>query len=479
MSFPRASSSEHGLSDKALGKFVSTLEEVNGHSFMLIKKGFVIAEGWWAPYKSEYLHTMFSVTKSFTSIAIGFAVDEGRLSVEDKILSFFEGVLPSKPCENMQKITVKNLLTMSSGHTGELDIGWNVWAYDVSARGREIDHVYEFLTSYVPVAPGTEFHYNTSATYMLGVILTKLTGLSVLEYLKPRLLEPLGIAELTSESDSKGYGTAGFGFQTRTEDLAKFCTFLLHKGKWNGHQLLSEEWVEQATKKQIETVPTTLEKNPQYKAGYGYQFWRCSDSDIFRADGLWGQYGYVCPSKDLVLVVTAGSTATSLILDAALELIETGFETTSEAKVGMSETLSHLSIKGVSGVPISSKPLKLNFRISKNPILIDTMEIDTISKTISFSKKGGDYSFAIGEGQWIDTKIADDPDGMADYLGDVACSGAWIGSQLVLKIVHTRTPYTDTLKFDITDTTLLCHFSRYPFLDTFEHEWEVLGIRID
>ena len=284
MSLPRAATSANRLDSNAVLQLVDKLGEVNCHSVMIVRHGHVVAEAWWAPYRKEYRHTMFSLTKSFTSIAIGFAVQEGLLSVHDHVLKFFPGVLPCMPCEYMTKMTVRDLLTMTTGHTAEHPNRWYGFGRSKEERNAEKDHLYHFLTSYVDHEPGSEFFYNTPATYMCGSILHTLTGQSVFEYLGPRLLDPLGITNYHCEVNSRGLNPSGFGAQLCTEDMAKFGVFLLNRGKWNGDQLLSAQWIDEATGWQVDNSNHPIGM-PDWQSGYGYQFWRCAVPRVYRGDG--------------------------------------------------------------------------------------------------------------------------------------------------------------------------------------------------
>jgi CubicO group peptidase (beta-lactamase class C family) len=482
MVLSRGSCELAGISEQAVHELVTKLEEYNCHSFMIIRDGIIAAEGWWDPYKPENTHSMFSVTKSFTSVAIGFAVDEGLLSVDDKVLSFFPGLLPSPPCENMQKMQVKHLLTMSTGHTSDLDFGWSFSVYNVEDRGHENDHVYTFLTSYVPLTPGTEWHYNTAATFMLGAVLHRLTGKNVLDYLRPRLLDPLEITEIFSEENTKGTTPAGFGFQVTTYDLAKFGYFLLNRGKWNGKQLLSERWIDEASSKQIDTLPTNENDHHQSKAGYCYQFWLCSDGKSFRADGLFGQLAIMSPDLNTVVALTCGSEDKPKILDAVFEALNTGFSNNDKSNsysLSLMERLQNLTMPHPQGEAIGSFNLKVprpKYELSENMLNITAVRFDVEASTFEIWKQERHCTIGIGKGKWLVSKTGEDPYGMADFFGDVACAGAWVEDKLVLKIIHTLTPYTDTFEFNLKEESLIGEFRRFPC--NFRPDCKLLGLRV-
>lgn len=232
-SFSTASPASLGVSPAGLQTFLEEIDRrhLGVHGFVLLRRGITIAEGWWKPYRAELPHQLFSLSKSFTSTAIGFAVQEGLLRLDDRVVSFFPEKLPCRPCENMEKMQIRHLLTMSTGHSVEPDI---FHPGKLAA---------EFLRSYVDLEPGSRFLYNTAATYMLSAILQKRTGETLTRYLTPRLFRPLGIPVPQWDSDPDGVNLGGFGLNLDTRSIARFGQFLLQKGCWNGRQLLNPEWI--------------------------------------------------------------------------------------------------------------------------------------------------------------------------------------------------------------------------------------------
>ncbi|MDJ1495200.1 serine hydrolase [Cytophagaceae bacterium DM2B3-1] len=293
----RTSPESQGVSSSAILNFIkaTSTSNIDWHSFMLLRHGKVIAEGWWQPFAAEYKHTLYSLSKSFTSTAIGLLVKEGKLSVEDSVLSLFADEAPSSPDENLKQMKVKHLLTMNTGH-GE----------DTMPKLREQEKqqtwTKTFLSQPVAFQPGTHFLYNTGATYMLGAIVHKKTGQTLTQYLEPRLFQPLGIKNYDWEVSPQGLNTAGYGLRVKTEDIALLGQLYLQKGKWNGKEILTESWVDDATKAQT----TSQAGDGDWSQGYGYQFWRCKPG-FYRGDGAFGQYCFVMPQYDAVLAVTSES----------------------------------------------------------------------------------------------------------------------------------------------------------------------------
>ncbi len=289
-----------GVTSQSILNFIEAVENSNHElqSFVYLRHGKIIAKGWWSPYKPELKHTLYSLSKSFTSTAVGFAVGENLLSANDKVISFFPDELPDTISENLAKLEVRHLLTMSVGQFPEPTF---------SIISSNNDWVKAFLATPIVYEPGTKFLYNTAATYMLAAIVKKVTGENVVDYLKPRLFEPLNITGSDWEVDPKGINTGGWGLRLKTEDLAKFGQLYLQNGIWNGKQVLPENWAKEATTKKIdqnpEATPEQLAKD-DWLQGYGYKFWR-SRHNSYRGDGAYGQYILVFPEQDAVIAITA------------------------------------------------------------------------------------------------------------------------------------------------------------------------------
>lgn len=289
---PRSTPESQGVSSAGVFAFIDAADKtIEGmHSFMLVRHGQVVAEGWWSPYNPDSRHVLYSLSKSFTSTAVGLAAAEGKLSVDDEVLKFFPDDVPPDPSNNLKAMRVSDLLRMSTGHQTE------------PPRPRDQAWTKAFLAHPVPFKPGTHFLYNTSATYMASAIVQKATGMTVLDYLQPRLFGPLGIENPTWELSPQGVSLGGYGLSIRTEDIARFGQLFLQKGKWQGKQLVPAAWVEAATARQTSNGSNP---NSDWDQGYGYQFWRSRHS-AYRGDGAFGQYCIVMPEQDAVIAITAG-----------------------------------------------------------------------------------------------------------------------------------------------------------------------------
>src|SRR5579859_2779676 len=310
---PRSTPEAQGVRSEGIMDFLRAIEESKHefHSFMMLRHGQVIAEGWWSPYRAELNHMLYSLSKSFTSTAVGLARAEGKLSVEDPVTSFFPDKLPNELSENLRGLKIKHLLTMSVGHAQD----------STPSLTKEEDWVRTFLSLPIANPPGTAFLYNSSATYMLSAIVQKVTGQKVIDFLKPRLFEPLGIKEMTWETCPLGINTGGWGLSVRTENLAEFGQLYLQKGAWNDRQIIPAEWVEEATSFKIQQPGADLEKlkrESDWHQGYCYQFWRCRHN-AFRGDGAFGQFTIVLPEQDAVISITSESPSMQGELDLVWE----------------------------------------------------------------------------------------------------------------------------------------------------------------
>lgn len=299
---PRLSPHSCGVVAGGIADFLDSVEQGGPevHSLMVVRHGAVVAEGWRAPYGPGVVHEMFSLTKAFASTAIGFARAEGLLDLGDLVLDHLRDLAPAHPDANLERMTVRHLLTMTTGHAQ----GVHDALYDLPDWERAI------LALPVEHEPGTEFTYNSAATYLLGAILHRRTGLGLAEYLRPRLFEPLGIADPRWELSPSGLENGGFGLSLTTEDIACFGQLYLDGGRWQGAQVLPVGWAQEATALQ---VPSHL-GDADWERGYGYAFWQCRHGAV-RGDGAFGQFCVLLPEHDAVVVITSGTPDLQGVLD--------------------------------------------------------------------------------------------------------------------------------------------------------------------
>ncbi|MCR8630534.1 serine hydrolase domain-containing protein [Paenibacillus radicis (ex Xue et al. 2023)] len=304
----RGKPEEQEVSSTGIQTFIKSVDASNLelHSFMLLRHGIVLAEKWWPPYEPERPHLLHSISKSFTSTAVGLAVREGLMSIEDQVIAFFPDEITPEIKQNMGQLLVSHLLTMSTGHVQDPTAPMMNQAIGNWIKG--------FLEIPVEKPPGTYFVYNSGASYILAAILHKVTGQSLLDYLQPRIFEPLGIEGVIWDTCPRGINCGGWGMSIRTEDMAKFGQFYLQKGEWNGQQLLPLHWVETATRSHISTEG---EQGIDKQQGYGYQFYLCRYG--YTARGAHGQFVIVLPEQDAVIAITSDVKNMQAVLDLVWE----------------------------------------------------------------------------------------------------------------------------------------------------------------
>ncbi len=438
---PHSGPEAQGISSEAILSFLKTAEEKidSLHGLVLIRHGKIVAEGSWAPYAAGSPHELYSLSKSFTSTAVGLAVTDGKFSIDDDVLKFFPDDTPAVPSANLKAMRVRDLLTMSTGHQDEPSPAADV----ISAK--------TFLAQPVPHKPGTHFKYNTAATFMLSAIVQKVTGQSVLEYLRPRLFAPLGIENPTWDTNAQGITLGGYGLSLRTQDVARLGQLYLQKGKWQGRQLVPSAWVDLATTRQVSNG-----SNPSsdWDQGYGFQFWR-SRNGAYRGDGAFGQYCLVMPAQDAVLAITAGLADMQNVLNLVWKELLPAMQPrplarNEESQKKLADRLAHLSLRPVQGQPSSPQATRISgatFSFSVNDHKVESVTLDSGSTSVlTLGFAGRKARIDLGRNEWKTGRLT--LPGAADRA--VAASGAWIAEDtFVAKMCFTETPFvlTVTLRF--------------------------------
>ena len=410
------------------------------HSFMLVRHGHVVAEGWWAPYHAEAPHALYSLSKSFTATAIGLAVAEGKLSLDDEVLKLFPAEAPSMPAGNLRAMRVSDLLRMSTGHQTE------------PPRKSDEPWAKTFLAHPVPFKPGTHFLYNTSATYMLSAAVQKATGQTVLDFLRPRLFDPLGIKNPTWEASPQGVTAGGYGLSIRTEDIAKFGQLYLQKGTWHGKQLVPQAWVEAATARQ-----TSNGSNPKsdWDQGYGYQFW-CSRHGAYRGDGAFGQFCIVLPQEEVVIAITSGvrdmQAVLNLVWDKLLPALKPApLPADEEASTKLERVLKGLSLRTPEPSGTEPKAASKTYVFPANDRKLESIRLEPGgadgTATLVARVNGSERRIACGRGAWQKGRAA------WGRLSEqpAAASGAWTADDtFTAKLCFYETPFIVTLRLKFT-----------------------------
>jgi len=445
--FARTSPEAQGISSTAIQSFVDSIEAagIEMHSLMLVRHGNVVAEGWWTPYAAERQHVLFSLSKSFTSTAAGLAVHEGLLGLDDLVISYFPDYLPTVVSDNLGKMRVRDLLSMSTGHSEDTLPGF--------FRNKMTGWESHFLAMEVAHEPGTHFLYNSGATYMVASIVTKVTGMSLTEYLTPRLFEPLGIVDPWWEKSPTGVDVGGWGLNIRTEDIAKFGQLYLQKGRWGDRQLIPESWVDTATSSHISNGD-----NPEseWNQGYGFQFWMCRHN-AYRGDGAFGQFCVVMPEQDAVFAATGGTGDLQGVLNRVWEHLLPSMSAVAKdedpaALAAMRSRLGRLKLPIVDGRPNSP----YEDAVSGKTYLFDENEDGWKSVTATFVDGACDIEIDYGSGihsipiagtEWSEVTV---DVSAGDVNGPYPCavSGAWVDPKTyVVKLCSYLTPFSSTFEF--------------------------------
>jgi len=401
---PRSTAEQQGISSLAIKNFLDAVDasEEEFHGFIMMRNGHVISEAWWSPFQSSYLHTLYSLSKSFTSTAIGMLVDDKKIMVEDQLISFFPDDLPEVVSDHLKAMKLKHLLTMNTGHAEGTT--------SAMFESEDSNWVKAFLAQEVVHEPSTHFLYNTGATYMLSAIVQKVSGQTVHDFLSERLFKPLNITGTDWEKDPNGVDVGGWGLRARLEHIANFGQLYLQEGQWNGQQIISPNWVKEATAKQT----TSQENESDWGQGYGYQFWRCKpEPGFYRGDGAFGQYCIVIPQYQTVIAINSESkdmqASMNLVWDHLLPEFSESEKTLKEnpsAQNTLKEKISTLKIpvlKGQEASKLAQKIAGQNFQLEANGEKAKSVQFSFENNqcTISLNKEDGLELLQCGKEKWI------------------------------------------------------------------------------
>lgn len=382
--FSRVSPESQGVSTASIQAFLKAANDsdLEWHSFMLVRHGKVVAEGWWDPFGPNYRHMLYSLSKSFTSTAVGLVVEDGLLNIDTTVASFFPDELPGNPDPRLLKMTVRHLLTMNTGHDTD---SWMAIIKDYDSPW-----IPQFLAHPMAYDPGTYFQYDTGATYMLSAIVQKVSGKTVEEVLAGRILKPLGIEQYDWEKSPEGINSGGIGLRVTTEAIARLGQLYLQKGEWVGEQLISKEWVNLATSKQTESN----EGDGDWSQGYGFQFWR-SRHDTYRGDGAFGQFCLVMPQYDAVMAITSESFDMGRSMDIVWEHIlpafaEMALPEAQEDLTALEREIASLTLPTLVGTPQPETEKRLNgktFQFDTNEYGITELSCEFANQQLSWVQK--------------------------------------------------------------------------------------------
>jgi CubicO group peptidase (beta-lactamase class C family) len=427
---PRSTPSAQGVSSAGIGALLDAVEaapDLELHSLMVLRHGHVVAEGWWAPYGPDEAHLLYSLSKSFTATAAGLAAAEGLLSFDEPVVSYFPELADAAVDERSRSMLVRHVAAMASGHVEDtLD---RVVTLDPE------EPVRAFLGLAPEQDPGSVFCYNNGATYVLGAIVQRVTGQTLLGYLRPRLLDPLGIGPGYWHQRPQGRELGFSGLHLRTEDLARFGQLYLDDGVWRGERLLPEGWVADAS---AVHTPNPAEPNPDWQQGYGYQLWRSRHG--YRGDGAYGQFCLVVPEQDLVVVTTAQTENMQGLIDTVWDHLLPGVDApTPDEDAALADRLAGLALPADGGGLLGTAAPEAAAAVE-----VAAVEDDADGGwTLTLVEDGARLPVRCGDGRWVRTEVA-----LGERRLVVAASGSLAGDRLVVQLVLLQTPHRLVVEVD-------------------------------
>lgn len=352
----RSAPAAEGIDGHGITALIDRLAEqsIECHSLMVVRHGRVVAEGWWAPYSAERPHLLYSLTKSFTAVATGIAIGDGRLSLDTRI----RDVLPAYDSE----LTVEHLLAMTAGHAADsLTEAWTLAPHDL---------VEGFLRVPFPHPAGTRHAYDNATTFVLARIVERATGQTLPAFLDERLFGPMGIAAGEWDRVASGAVFGFHGLHLTTEAVAAFGELLLRNGRWHDRQLIPRDWLTRATTPRIETLQfEDGSRDVDCLQGYGYQFWMSQHG--FRGDGAFGQFCLVVPSHDLVVAMTSATTATGAALQAVWDCLLPAVGAGATDDPSLAGRLEHLSLPRIEGEHRPDRSARATIASHDTPVTLD------------------------------------------------------------------------------------------------------------
>ena len=464
-----ATPESQGVSSEAILKFIDAAEKTFDagpagalHGFVIVRHGKTIAEGSWKPFDTlNETHMLYSHSKSFTSSAIGFLVDEGKLDLDERVVEIFSNEVPAQISKNLSELRVRDLLTMNVGKADHIVCGSPDWAR-------------KFLSSDFVRQPGTGFKYDSDATYMLAAIVEKRTGEKLMDFLRRRMFDKIGITKAWTTCSPQGIPCGGWGMNMTTRELARFGQLYLDRGAWDGEHILSPSWVDLATARHtwsgwINIGAKKIGAGNDWEQGYGFQFWRCRHG-AYRADGASGQLTVVLPKEDMVVSVHAGlddmQQELNLIWDNLLPGVKDApLPEDPAAQKKLADRLAKLAIKPVFvGDGFDLAVNSWSFELKENSRGFKSVRFDLKGGEIicTLVTRAGEQRFPAGAGEWLKGSIRIDLEnyeGLGAYVGEHKTAASWgFGRDPFFHLKAYLTGDTGYLEFKIKDGKLTGEF---------------------
>ena len=435
-----------GISSRNIADYVKTLSD-NGlctHSLIIYRHGKIVFEKYWEPFDADFLHRMYSVTKSFVSVAVGLLASDGLIDLDAPMSRYFPEELKDQQDQNMRNQTVRHMLMMS---TAKPTIHW----FD----HKPSDRVAFYFSNPDPISrpSGTIFSYDSNGSFILGSLVERLTGKTLMEFLRERVLDKIGFSkEAFMLKCPGGHSWSDSALICKPTDLLKMAVLCMNKGEYNGEQLIDRDYITAATSKQIDNnVFGTLN---YHSFGYGYQFWRTYDNS-FSFNGMGSQFAICSPDKDMVLVTTGDNQgyveAAQIIFENYFKMIvrnasDEALPEDNEAQAELqtlTSSLKLLAVKGEKTSPLADKINGVTYKMAENKMGIKTVSFrfEKVGGVFCYENEDGYKEIPFGMCENVFGKFPQR--GYADQIGTVpsdklyacAASGAWArDDQLIIKV---------------------------------------------
>jgi len=447
---PRSTPAAAGMSSRSIAALLDRLEaqSIECHSIMVVRHGHVIAEGWWAPYSAERPHLLYSLTKSFTSVAVGLAIADGLLSLDDRVVDVLPDHVPADISEQGRRLTVHHLLSMTAGHgTDSLAEAWQLQPDDL---------VKGFLRVPFSEPEGTRHTYDNATTFVLARMVERVTGRGLPELLDERLFNPMGIQGAEWDRVASGAAFGFHGLHLTTEAVAAFGELLLRGGVWGNQQLVPREWVRLATSRRIETLQLADGSlDADSLAGYGYQFWMSRDG--YRGYGSFEQLCMVYPEHDLVVAMTAGDGPSGVTPNAVRDCLLPGVDKPGSARNDeiLADRLRRLSFAPVPGsaAPERSAKARIDAAAGDSALPDGTAVVLDPVHGGWHLQLGSSLTIDVGHGEWRESSPLGRP---------VVAIGGWQGDTFVADLYVITTPHRVRLLLDADAGTAVATWNTVP-----------------
>lgn len=456
---PRSTPSSQGVDPAGVEAFLDAMEahpDVEMHSLMLLRNGHLVTEGWWAPYGPDRVHLLYSLSKSFTSTAAGLAVAEGLLDLDRTVLSYFPELDADVTDERSRSILVRHIAAMASGHHTE--------TIEQALASDPAEPVRGFLRIPPEHQPGSWFAYNQPCTYALAAIVQRESGQTLVDYLRPRLFDPLGIGDVGWQQHPPGRAMGFSGLHATTDAIAKLGQLYLQRGWWGDRQLLPSEWVDAATSSQVDNP---LEENPDWSQGYGFQFWMARHG--YRGDGAYGQFCVVLPEQNVVAAITGASIDMQAVLDGLWThlLPHLGDDhrpspDKTAADLRLARRMTALVLPAATGKPEPEEAADRWDRAVFNPADGRCDQQPTL-RSVELARSADGWQLTLVEpGHRLAGLLGADGWQVTEGPVPIGLAGGWDGGQLAVEVQFLETPHRLTIRCDVETATFSAAWATVP-----------------